>query len=217
MAKKYTVSKSHTKKDTKEILKLGLILVCYSVVLCTVLAVVNYFTAPKIASNQNEKAKAAMQEVFAVADNFELDDDSDFYEQNSTSSIKVKDFYFAKKDGNVIGGVIQVTGPTYDKGKIIVAMDLDSVVTGVRILELSDSPGFGLKANSPSFTLPSGKTFYGQFEGKSATDGFKDGQNFDAISGATITSKGLGDMIDTGVKAISFKLSKAGVLKEEGK
>ena len=37
MAKKYTVSKSHTKKETKEILKLGLILVCYSVVLCTVL------------------------------------------------------------------------------------------------------------------------------------------------------------------------------------
>lgn len=217
MAKKYTVSKSHTKKDTKEIFRLGLILVCYAVVLCTILSVVNYFTAPRIKLNQDQKASAAMKEVFATADSFEADDDSDFYNTNSTSSIKVRDFYFAKKDGKVIGGVIQVTGPTYDKGKIIVGMDLDSVVTGVRILELSDSPGFGLKANSPTFTLPSGKTFYGQFEGKPALDGFKDGQNFDAISGATITSKGLGDMIDAGVKAVSLKLNKSRLLKGEGK
>lgn len=215
MAKTFIKSKKEKIKDTKEILKLGLTLVIYSVISCTVLGIVNYFTAPKILSNQLEKAQVAMKEVFATADEFELIDDTDLYSSNSTSSIKISDFYLAKKDGKVIGGVVQVTGPTYDKGKIIVGMDLYSVVTGVRILELSDSPGFGLKANSPSFTLPNGKTFYGQFEGKSGVDGFENGNNFDAISGATITSKGLGDMIDCGVKSISKELKKLNYLIQE--
>jgi electron transport complex protein RnfG len=43
--------------------------------------------------------------------------------------------------------------------------------------------------------MPNGKTFYGQFEGKKAADGFTVGQNFDAISGATITSVGIGNLI----------------------
>ena len=33
--------------------------------------------------------------------------------------------YLAKKDGKVIGGVAQVAGPTYDKGKWIVGVKLD--------------------------------------------------------------------------------------------
>ena len=72
----------------------------------------------------------------------------------------------------------------------------------MQVLELSDSPGFGLKANDSTFKLPNGKTFYGQFTGKSAINGFKDGSNFDAISGATITSKGLGDMVSEGTQSL---------------
>ena len=182
-----------------EMLRLGLILVCYAVVSCAVLAVVNNFTAPKIAQNQIDKANEAMRQVFESADSFAQISD---FEPASTNAITISDFYLAKKDGKVIGGVAQVSGPTYDKGKIIVGIGTNGTITGMQVLELSDSPGFGLKANDSTFKLPNGKTFYGQFTGKSAINGFKDGSNFDAISGATITSKGLGDMVSEGTQSL---------------
>ena len=67
-------------------------------------------------------------------------------------------------------------------------------------MKLTDSPGFGLKANDATFKLPNGKTFYGQFEGKNAAGGFKAGENFDAISGATITSVAVSSLINEGTK-----------------
>ena len=182
-----------------EMFRLGLILVCYAVVSCAVLAVVNNFTAPKIAQNQIDKANEAMRQVFESADSFAQISD---FEPASTNAITISDFYLAKKDGKVIGGVAQVSGPTYDKGKIIVGIDTNGTITGIQVLELSDSPGFGLKANDSTFKLPNGKTFYGKFTGKSAINGFKDGSNFDAISGATITSKGLGDMVSEGTQSL---------------
>ena len=178
-----------------EMIKLGLTLVCYAVASCAVLAIVNNFTAPKIRQNQIDAANKAMREVFATADEFVPVTD---YAPASVNTITVSDVYLAKQNGAVVGGVAQVAGPTYDKGKLIVGMDLDGVVTGMQILELSDSPGFGLKANDPTFKLPNDKTFYGQFAGKSALMGFSDGQNFDAISGATISSKALGNLVTEG-------------------
>lgn len=183
----------------KEMLRLGLILVCYAVVSCTILAVVNNFTAPQIETNRINKAKKAMAMVFPEADNFKLIEDG-IHGLNAT--MVVSNGYLAEKDGKVIGGVIQVDGPTYDKGKIIVGIDLKGTITGMEILELSDSPGFGLKANDSSYKLPNGKTFYEQFSGKSALNGFSNGANFDCISGATITSKGLGNMVSEGTAVL---------------
>lgn len=181
-----------------EMIKLGIILVFYAVASCTVLAIVNSFTSVKIKQNQIEAANKAMKEVFSMADSFEA-------VQNFNSNfgnITVSDFYLAKKGGKVCGGVCQVSGPTYDKGKIIVGVDLKGTVTGMQVLELSDSPGFGLKANDPTFKLPSGKTFFGQFAGLLVKNGFTVNQTFDGISGATITSKAIGDLVSQGSTVI---------------
>ncbi len=175
-----------------EMIKLGLILVCYGVASCTVLAIVNSFTSVKIAENQRNNAAKAMKVVFNDADSFESV--SNFIQSNN-SSITITEVYEAKQGGNLVGAVAQVEGPTYDKGKLIVGLDLNGNVTGMRILELSDSPGFGLKANDSTFKLPNGMTFYDQFTGKSAKDGFTAGTNFDAITGATITSNCIADMV----------------------
>lgn len=208
MAKKtYTVSKKKSDKGIGEMIRLGLSLVCYAVISCTVLAIVNNFTAPKIKQNQIEKANIAMAAVFPQADNFEMIEN--FSPLTSTATMAVTDGYYAVKDGKIIGGVVQVTGPTYDKAKIIVGLNLDGTVSGVQILEISDSPGFGLKANQADFFVKDGKTFYGQFEGKNAYDGFKNGANFDSISGATITSHGLGNMISEAVSVLFNEFEKA--------
>lgn len=186
---------SKSKLGIGEMIKLGLILVCYAVASCAVLAVVNNFTSKKIAENEKGNAAKAMAVVFTDADEFEAVND---FAPASNGSITISGVYLAKKGGAVVGGVAQVEGPTYDKGKLIVGVDKNGNVTGMRILELTDSPGFGLKANDPTFKLPSGVTFYDQFTGKSAKSGFTAGTNFDAITGATITSNGIGAMVTEG-------------------
>lgn len=186
------------KENLWSMIRLGLILTAYAVVCCAVLALVNSFTAPKIARNQERKVNLAMKEFFPE-EGLTFETVSDFT-PNVTGAITIDDIYIAKKDGKITGGAAQVTGPTYDQGTILIGVRIDGTVAGLKFLKLTDSPGFGLKANDSTFTLPGGKTFYGQFEGKNAKEGFKAGENFDAISGATITSVAVSSLINEGVK-----------------
>ncbi len=188
------------KENTWSMIKLGLILAAYAVVACTLLALVNSVTAPKIAENQARKVSTAMQEFFP--DNgLSFETISDFTPP-VVGAITVDEMYVAKRGNEIIGAAAQVTGPTYDQGTIIIGMKTDGTVTGLKFLKLTDSPGFGLKANDSTFKLPNGKTFYGQFEGKNAKEGFISGKNFDAISGATITSVAVSSLINEGSKNI---------------
>ena len=178
-------------------IKLGLILAAYAVASCTMLAVVNSFTGPVIAANQQRKANAAMLTVLPQAEDFKDVDLSGNFTIPSGSTT-VESVKLATAGGAVIGGVIQISGPTYDHAAIMIGMDTQGTVTGVQFLENTDSPGFGSKASDPNFTLPNGKTFYGQFTGKKIADGFVAGETFDAISGATITSKGVANLLSDG-------------------
>lgn len=182
-------------------IKLGLILAVYAVISCTVLAVVNNFTAPKIAQNQVKKVNSAMKSFFPE-EGFTFVALND-YEPKSSGSIKIENIILAKNAvGEVAGGAAQVSGPTYDQATILVGMGSDGIVKGVQFLKNTDSPGFGLKANDSTFKLPNGKTFYGQFEGKDAKAGFELGKNFDAISGATITSNGVAGLLNAGTEVL---------------
>jgi electron transport complex protein RnfG len=172
--------------------KLGVTLAVYAVISCALLAVVNNFTAPVIEANQIAKANAGMKAVFADADSFEQVTD---FTPSTDSTITIDKFYLAKVGGDVKGAVVQATGPTYDHGTIVVGVDLAGTVKGMQFLALSDSPGFGLKANDATYKVKSGTTFYGQFAGKKVADGFTAGQTYDAVTGATITSKGVGKIM----------------------
>ena len=190
-----------SEKDTNStwsMIKLGLTLAAYAVVSCTILALVNWGTSGKIKQNQIDKANRAMKAVFQEADSFTQID----VIPSTDKTITIDNEYIAVKDGAIIGGIAQVTGPTYDKGTVIVGMTKDGIITGVQFLALSDSPGFGLKANDPTFKLSSGKTFTQQFEGVNAENGVAIGENFDAITGATITSKGVGALITQGTSSL---------------
>ncbi len=181
-------------------IKLGVTLALYAVVSCTVLAVVNNFTAPKIEQNQMAKVNKAMESFFP-GEGYSFSQKSD-YEPKNIGSIKIESLILAEKDGEIAGGAAQVSGPTYDTATLIVGMAADGTITGVQFLKNTDSPGFGLKASDSTFKLPNGKTFYGQFEGKNAKDGFEKDKNFDAISGATITSNGIANLLKAGTETL---------------
>ena len=81
--------------------------------------------------------------------------------------------------------------------EMMVGVDAEGVVTGVSIVKNSETAGIGSKvmANEPT---AAGVGVLSQFVGKSAADGtLAVGTNVDAISGATVSSKG----VTTGVNA----------------
>ncbi|MBP3365429.1 MAG: FMN-binding protein [Treponema sp.] len=178
-----------------EMLRLGVTLALYAAAACTILAAVNMVTSVRIAQNKTDRANAAMKAVFPEADSFVP---AESFSPAQNASAVIQSVYLAKQNGMTAGGVAEVSGPTYDRGTLMVGMKTDGTITGVQFLELTDSPGFGLKANDPTFHLASGKTFCGQFEGKNARDGFLSGAHFDSISGATITSVAAGNLITEG-------------------
>jgi len=197
------MSGDENSNSTWAMIKLGLILSLYAVASCAILAVVNAVTAPAIAANQLKKAQSGMAVVFEKAESFEQVTD---FNADTGSSITIDKVFLAKVGGQTAGAVAQVTGPTYDHSTILVGLDMNGIVTGVSFLENTDSPGFGLKASDPTFKLASGMTFYGQFAGKKASDGFTAGQTFDAISGATITSNGVAGLITAATDCLSAYL-----------
>jgi len=163
----------------KEMLKLGFVLAAFAAVACVALALVNNVTAPAIAAVKEEKLYGGFRSVFSDADSFKPVTD---FEYASSSAVSVDGIFSVIKGDKVAGVVVQVTGPTYDKATVIVGIDGKKVISGVKILEISDTPGFGQRATEPQF--------YTQFAGKSAVSNFVPKVDFDAISGATITSNG---------------------------
>lgn len=187
-------TKTSTSSGAFSMIRLGIILALYAVAACTILALVNALTAPVIKANQERKANEAMKAVFAEAETFPPVDKGICGTSLSGTSV-LDSIHLAQKEGHIIGAVAQVSGPTYDRSTIMVGMDTNGTITGMRYLENTDTPGFGQKGSDPTFTLKNGETFFGQFAGKSALGGFTLGKTFDAISGATITSEGIGKMM----------------------
>lgn len=139
----------------------------------------------------------AYQNVFAKADDFKAVEEEKLADAIAQMSYSEKEVEVNKavealdKDGTRIGYVVSVTAKEGYDGDIsfTVGVNLEQKVTGISYLEISETPGLGMKAKEDSFIA--------QFVDKSNIEegGFvvnKDGQDgcvIDAISGATITSR----------------------------
>ena len=168
----------------KNMLKLGLSLAIYASVACVCLSLVNMVTAPAIAAAKERELNAGLAVVFADADTFEA---APGFVSDTATSVKVTNLYLAKKAGQVMGAVVQANGPTYDKAEMLIGVTLNRSITGIQFLSLTDTPGFGQKAAEPEFS--------NQFAGKSIDDAFSAGSDVDMIGGATITTKGVSQLI----------------------
>lgn len=93
--------------------------------------------------------------------------------------------YFVVYQGKDLVGYVGVAeSPGYSSIiKVIVGMDLNKKITGIRILEYAETAGLGTKVADPDF--------YNQFAGLTSTDMNlkKYGGKIDAITGATVSSK----------------------------
>lgn len=173
----------------KQMFKLGLILALYTGVACVALALVNNFTAGAIEKAAQEKLNKGLRLVFSEADEF-IQSDAEFI--SSVEGVTIDAVYLGKKNGKINGAIVKASGSTYDKATMLIGLTTDKKITSISFLSLSDTPGYGQKATEPAFS--------NQFSGKPCEDDFIIGNDIDAISGATITTKGVINIIKSSIQ-----------------
>ena len=177
-----------------KILKNTVILTIITLVSGVALGGVYEITKAPIANAQEEAKQEAYKQVFEDADSF---DDLEVDAKEAAEAVKaagvddgaeINEAVEAKQGGETIGYVITATDPNGYGGDIQVSVGIqnDGTVNGIAILSINETAGLGMKASEPEF--------YEQYSGKQ-TDHFyvsKDGgegEQIDAISGATITTR----------------------------
>ncbi len=139
-----------TKKQRGELIRLSVTLFLITAVVAVSLAVVNYFTEPVIAEKSEERISDALSSLFQEADRFELVKTTTDSVMVSNELVPINAVYAVKlADNTTIGYCIRVAPTGYsDTIDMLVGCDRADVVTGVRILEISDTPGVGSKVNT---------------------------------------------------------------------
>ena len=182
--------------DPKYIIKLTVTLLITCVVVAGLLGGVNAITKDKIAAINWEKTVAAMKAVVADPDATTFSDALPNTPEMEAACLAggatLQSVYEVQVDGAPAGYAIKVSA-SGSQGAIemMVGVDGEGAVTGVSIVKHSETSGIGTKVadNEPT---ASGVGVLTQFEGMSAADGtLTVGTNVDAISGATVSSRGV--------------------------
>ena len=196
-------TKEKVDMDPKYIIKLTVTLFVTCVIVAGLLGLVNSVTEGLIAEKNKTKTAAAIQEVLPEMEGspavVELTDE--MTAAASGAGATITEAYEAQAGGSVIGYALKIVA-SGSQGNIemMVGVDAEGAVTGVSIVKNSETSGIGSKVMSNENGV------LDQFIGKSAADGtLSVGKNVDAISGATVSSRG----VTTGVNAA---LAVAGVM-----
>lgn len=202
------MSKEKVQMDPAYIIKLTVTLFLTCVVVAAALGGVNAVTADKIAAINWENTVTAMKAVVADPDNTTFSDALTLTDDMiaASGSVTLDSVYEAQVNGQTAGHAIKVVS-SGSQGKIemMVGVDVEGVVTGVSIVKNSETSGIGSKVMT-NMPTAAGVGVLSQFEGMSAADGILTvGANVDAISGATVSTRG----VTNGVNAA---LAVAGVL-----
>jgi electron transport complex protein RnfG len=178
----------------RESIKLGLILMLIAGCAAGALAVVNYYTEPLIQKQQQKQQEDATQK--SLLEVLPENSGGAFVLSNELKELAPAeirslfgDVYVAKSstDGEVTGLAVNVVSKGYASTiMLLVGMNTNGTLTGVRVISQGETPSIGSKITEPKF--------YAQkaFDGSSVANELKitkDGGNVDTISGATISSR----------------------------
>lgn len=184
-------TKEKVDMDPKYIIKLTVTLFVTCVIVAALLGLVDNVTRDKIAAINWENTVAAMKAVVADPDATTFSDALENTEAMSAAALAgggtLDSVYEVQVGGASAGYAIKVVA-SGSQGNIemMVGVDGEGAVTGVSIVDNSETAGIGSKV------MENQNGVLDQFIGKSAADGtLVVGTNVDAITGATVSSKGV--------------------------
>jgi electron transport complex protein RnfG len=188
------------KLNVANMIKLGVILMIFAVAACVMLAFVYTGTSKIISISEANALQAALKDVFPDADGFTQGEGV----KSPDTSVTILSAYRAEKGGETVGAALEVTRVGYDGPiRMMVGVGVEGnpahrsgrtevplcIITGVKILKHSETPGLGANAASEKYFVDKGVTFYGQVAGKSVYDPFTVKGDVVAVTAATISSR----------------------------
>lgn len=189
----------------KMTLKLGITLALFAAGACVALALVYTVTGPTIEGLAAKQLSQSLKDLFPDADDFHALN-GDLVPEDP--SVRFEQTYEVTRAGAPLGVAIQVKGGSYGgDATLLVGVGTDRRITGIKILELNDTPGLGANAKNPNYFVnkSSKTTFPGQFAGKPLSDAFEAKKDVAAITASTITSKALANMVkQAGISAAVY-------------
>ncbi|PSW21069.1 electron transport complex subunit RsxG [Photobacterium sanctipauli] len=174
--------------------KNGGILALFAIFATGLVSVTHLLTAGKIEEQQQKELLKVLNQVIPAESH-----DNELYKsctlitnEQYLGTPEPMPAYIAEKNSQKTGVAIEAIAPDGYSGaiKLIVGLDIDGVVTGVRILNHSETPGLGDKIEtriSDWIYSFNGKKLEGEKDSRWAVR--KDGGEFDQFTGATITPR----------------------------
>ena len=177
----------------KFILKVAGTLTVIALVAAALLGLVNNITADKIAEIDAEKTRVSMSAVVPEGSEFtdKLEISDDVAAAAAAQGGKLTELYGVKNAGADAGYVMKIAA-SGSQGTItmMVGVDANKAITGIYVVSHSETPGLGTKVmgNEPN---TAGVPVLDQFMGLSGSGSLVVGKTITAISGATVSTKGI--------------------------
>ena len=187
------------KIEPKFVARIAGVLLVISLVTSALLGLVNGVTKDPIAEINAEKTRVSMNAVVTVEsasyEPVELSDE--LVAAASAMGGKLTDLYEVY-DGSALMGYAVKVEASGSQGTIVmmVGVDADKAVTGVSIVSNSETSGIGSKV------MANENGVLDQFKGMSGAGSLEVGKNVDAISGATVSSKGVTRGVNTALSVV---------------
>lgn len=181
-------------------LRVALVLFLIIAVSVLVLTLVNSLTADTIARHDEEKQQAAMESVMPGANVF-----SEMYSEDTTID-RISGAYAGT---TFLGYCVEVTPNGFGGAiRLMIGVDANGSITGVTVLEHSETASLGGKTVDPEFLE--------QYIGKSGSITVNTGSNaIQAVTGATTTCKAVTQAINTALTAVLNYDAEGGLNSEE--
>ena len=177
----------------KFILKVAGTLTVISLVVAALLGLVDSVTRDKIAAIEAENTRIAMSAVAPEGSEFgdKMEITDALAAAASAQGGKLVELYPVTNGGADAGYVMKISA-SGSQGSIVmmVGVDADKAITGISVVSHSETSGIGTKVveNKPN---SAGEPVLDQFIGKSGAGTLVVGSNITAISGATVSTKGI--------------------------
>ena len=177
----------------KFILKVAGTLTVIALVVAALLGLVNNITADKIAENDAKKTRISMSAVVPEGSEFtdKLEISDDVAAAAAAQGGKLTELYGVKNAGADAGYVMKIAA-SGSQGTItmMVGVDANKAITGISVVSHAETSGIGTKVmgNEPN---TAGVPVLDQFMGLSGSGSLVVGKTITAISGATVSTKGI--------------------------
>ena len=177
----------------KFILKVAGTLTVISLVVAALLGFVNSITADKIAEIDAENTRIAMSAVAPEGSEFgdKIEVTDDMVAAAATQSGKILELYPVTNGGAEAGYVMKISA-SGSQGTIVmmVGVDANKAITGISVVSHAETSGIGTKVVGNE-TNTADVPVLDQFVGLSGAGSLVVGSNITAISGATVSTKGI--------------------------